>query len=160
MVWNSESDRKKLNSNAIAWTVDGHDDRSVAFAARLMERGVNVRVIDESTKLNGIRISRGSVFVTSVDNPNLINLKELISREAKDLEINVSSITSGYGDGDLPDWGGRHFRLLKKPQIAILSHSGFNSYDVGASWWSIDHHLGIRHSQINAAFINLSLIHI
>ena len=39
-------------------------------------------------------------------------------------------------------------------QIAILSHSGFNSYDVGASWWTIDHHLGIRHSQINAAFIN------
>ena len=154
VVWNSESDRKKINSSAIAWTVDGHDDRSVAFAARLMELGVNVRVVDESTKLNGIRISRGSVFVTSVDNPNLINLKELISREAKDLEINVSSITSGYGDGDLPDWGGRHFRLLKKPQIAILSHSGFNSYDVGASWWTIDHHLGIRHSQINAAFIN------
>ena len=26
-------DRKKINSSAIAWTVDGHDDRSVAFAA-------------------------------------------------------------------------------------------------------------------------------
>ena len=87
-----------------------------------MERGVNVRVVDESTKLNGIRISRGSVFVTSVDNPNLNNLKELISRESKDLEINVSSITSGYGDGDLPDWGGRYFRLLKNTRFAILGH--------------------------------------
>ena len=90
-----------------------------------------MRVVDESTKLNGIRISRGSVFVTSVDNPNLINLKELISRESKDLEINVSSITSmGWR---FPDWE-VGISVFLKPQIAILSHSGFNSYDVGASW--------------------------
>ena len=54
----------------------------------------------------------------------------------------------------MPDWGGRHFRLLNKPQIAILSHSGFSSYDVGVSWWSLDHHLGIRHSQLDASLIN------
>ena len=34
---------------------------------------------------------------------------------------------------------------------AILSHSGFSSYDVGVSWWSLDHHLGIRHSQLNSS---------
>ena len=32
-----------------------------------------------------------------------------------------------------------------------MSHSGFNSYDVGVSWWSIDHHLGIRHSQLDSS---------
>ena len=52
----------------------------------------------------------------------------------------------------MPDWGGRHFRLLKKPQVAILGHSNFNSYDVGVSWWSLDHHLGIRHTQLNGSF--------
>ena len=44
--------------------------------------------------------------------------------------------------------------MLKKPQIAILSHEGFNSYDVGVSWWSIDHHLGIRHSQLNTSILS------
>ena len=62
------------------------------------------------------------------------------------------SLESGFGPEELPDWGGRHFRLLERPQVAILSHSDFNSYDVGVSWWSIDHHLGIRHSQINSSF--------
>ena len=52
---------------------------------------------------------------------------------------------SGFGPEELPDWGGRHFRLLEKPQIAMLSHEGFNSYDVGVSWWSL-YHLGIRHN--------------
>jgi hypothetical protein len=61
-------------------------------------------------------------------------------------------LESGFGNEELPDWGGRHFRLLERPQIAILSHSGFSSYDVGVSWWSLDHHLGIRHSQINSSF--------
>ena len=47
-----------------------------------------------------------------------------------------------------------HFKLLNKPQIAILSHESFSSYDVGVSWWSIDHHLGIRHSQLNSSLIS------
>jgi len=36
--------------------------------------------------------------------------------------------------------------------VAILGHSSFNSYDVGVSWWSLDHHLGIRHSLLNGSF--------
>ena len=62
------------------------------------------------------------------------------------------SVDSGFGAEELPDWGGRHFRLLNRPQIALLSHSGFSSYDVGVSWWSLDHHLGIRHSLVNGTF--------
>ena len=152
--WQTTSTPIALDSNANAWTVNGNDDRSVAFAARLMEKGVNVRVVDQSTKISGAKISRGSVIVAKVDNPNVLNLSKLVSNEDKYLGTLVASISSGYSKGDLPDWGGRHFRLLSRPQIAILSHNGFNSYDVGASWWSIDHHLGIRHSQINSSFIS------
>ena len=68
--------------------------------------------------------------------------------------MSVSAISSGYGAGDLPDWGGSHFRLLTRPQIAILSHARFSSYDVGSSWWAIDSHLGIRHSQVDAAYLS------
>ena len=89
-----------------------------------------------------------------MDNPSYNNLYKTIKTVATDLDISVVSIESGFGPKELPDWGGRHFRLLKKPQIAILSHEGFNSYDVGVSWWSIDHHLGIRHSQIYTSIIN------
>ena len=86
-----------------------------------------------------------------MDNPLNKNLISDIEMIASDLEISLLSIESGFGIKDLPDWGGRHFRLLEKPQIAILSHSDFSSYDVGVTWWSIDQNLGIRHSQINSA---------
>ncbi|MDC2983254.1 M14 family zinc carboxypeptidase [Pseudomonadota bacterium] len=149
--WSPSPPTLEINKNAVIWAVDGKDDRSVAFAARLLEQNIQVRIIDKDSILSGHDLSRGSVAVIAMDNPSYNNLHEAIETVATDLDISVVSIESGFGPKELPDWGGRHFRLLKKPQIAILSHSGFNSYDVGVSWWSLDHHLGIRHSQLNSS---------
>ena len=150
-VWTPSPESLEINQDAVIWAVDGKDDRSVAFAARLLEQNVQVRIIDKNSTLSGHDLSRGSVAVIAMDNPSYSNLHETIKTVATDLDISVVSIESGFGPKELPDWGGRHFRLLKKPQIAILSHSGFSSYDVGVSWWSLDHHLGIRHSQLNSS---------
>jgi len=151
--WKTEAAEINVDSNANAWSVDGDDDRSVTFAARLMEQGLNVRITNKSTNFSDKEISRGSIFVTRMDNPGNVDLHKIILLEASNLDIEVTSTSSGYGEGNLPDWGGRHFKLLTKPKIAILSQNGFSSYDVGVSWWSIDHHLGIRHSQIDASLI-------
>ncbi|MEC8218179.1 MAG: M14 family zinc carboxypeptidase, partial [Pseudomonadota bacterium] len=149
--WIPNSEVIEVTKDAVIWAVDGKDDRSVAFAARLLEQNVQVRIIDKNSNLSGHSLSRGSVAVIAMDNPSANNLHEIVESVATDLNVSVVSIESGFGPKELPDWGGRHFRLLKKPQIAILSHSGFSSYDVGVSWWSLDHHLGIRHSQLNSS---------
>ena len=151
--WNIEKTNELLNTDAIGWSVNGNDDRSVAFAARLMEQNINVRIIDKETKFLDQVLTRGSVFVTKVDNPKNDKLLSIINSTLLDLKISASSVLTGYGNGDLPDWGGEHFRLLTKPQIALLGQSNFNSYDVGSSWWTLDKNLGIRHSQINSSFI-------
>ena len=152
-LWESSSVQLEVDDKAIMWIVDGADDLSVSFAARLMEQDVQVRIVDKDISLSGKNLSRGSPVVIAMDNPNNSSLVELIRTTAKNLNVSVSSLYTGFGPEELPDWGGRHFRLLNKPQIAILSHEGFSSYDVGVSWWSLDHHLGIRHSQLNTAMI-------
>ena len=152
--WASPQVKIDVKEDALMWVVEGQNDTSVSFAARLMEQGLNVRIVDKDIYLSGYSFSRGSVIVFSMDNPNFEKITEIIKSTAIDLNISVSSLFSGYGDEDLPDWGGRHFKLLNKPQIAILSHESFSSYDVGVSWWSIDHHLGIRHSQLNSSLIS------
>ena len=152
--WRAPSVTLALDADANAWWVNGIDDRSVAFAARLLEQDIQVRVIDRATEFSGRALPRGSVFVTAMDNPNRTDLPAKITEQASLLNLDVGSTQSGYGPGDLPDWGGEHFRLLTKPQIAILSQAGFSSYDVGVSWWSIDQFLGIRHSQLDAGYIN------
>ena len=150
--WVKGSSQSEISKDSIIWATDGEDDRSVAFAARLMEQNIQVRIIDKKSFLSGHELSRGSVAVLQMDNPNINDLSSKISQIGSDLEISIVSIESGFGPELLPDWGGRHFRLLEKPQVAILGHSSFNSYDVGVSWWSLDHHLGIRHSLLNGSF--------
>ena len=152
--WAPSSVIQEVNEDALMWAVDGDDDRSVAFAARLMEQDVQVRIIDKESNLSDHNLTRGSVAVIAMDNPEYKNLYNVVKKTATDLDVSVVSIESGFGSEELPDWGGRHFRLLNKPQIAILSHEGFNSYDVGVSWWSLDHHLGIRHSQLNSSLLS------
>ena len=152
--WEFNQTNYEIDKDALMWSVDGNDDRSVAFAARLMELDVQVRIINKATSLSGHELSRGSVVVLGMDNPLMTNLHILVEKIARNLELSVVSIESGFGPEELPDWGGEHFNLLERPKVAILSHEGFNSYDVGVSWWSIDHHLGIRHSQINKSIVN------
>ena len=152
--WEFSQTNYEIDKDALMWSVDGNDDRSVAFAARLMELGVEVRIINKATSLSGHELSRGSVVVLGMDNPLMTDLHILVEKIARNLELSVVSIESGFGPEELPDWGGEHFNLLERPKVAILSHEGFNSYDVGVSWWSIDHHLGIRHSQINKSIVN------
>ena len=152
--WELEAPEIDTQKSAVMWVVDGIDDRSVSFAARLMEQDVQVRIIDKESTLSSYQFSRGSVAVIAMDNPNIENLNDLVNIVATDLNVSVYSVDSGFGPDALPDWGGRHFRLLNRPQIALLSHSGFSSYDVGVSWWSLDHHLGIRHSQLDASLVN------
>ena len=152
--YSTSTPQSQVNDNAIAWLVDGADDRSVAFAARLMERGVYVRFVDEVSEYEGKRFNRGSIAVTVTDNPRVDDLAGAIAQTAAELNIAVYSTATGFGEGDLPEWGGEHFALLARPQVALLSHGNVSSYDVGATWHSIDSHLGIRHSQLDINALN------
>ncbi|WP_100642559.1 M14 family metallopeptidase [Alteromonas facilis] len=144
----------QLMPNAIAWSVNGEDDRSLGFAAQLMEQGVQVRVVDKDASFEGRNIARGSVFVTQMDNPSNTTLVQQVTAMADKFGLGLSAHSSGFGEGELPDWGGRHFKLLTRPQIGLLSQGNVSSYDVGATWWGIDHYLGVRHSQINMNLLN------
>ena len=61
------------------WAVDGMDDASVSFAARLMEQNINVRIVVKIYYLSGENLSRGSVIVIGMDNPNVNNITNYIN---------------------------------------------------------------------------------
>ncbi|WP_371375078.1 M14 family zinc carboxypeptidase [Thalassotalea aquiviva] len=135
--------------NAIAYLVDGASDKSVAFAARLMEQDIKVRVLDKEARFNNQSFNRGTVVVTHHDNlmdeQTLVRLVETTAQETKTKAI---AINQGLGAGDLPDIGGRHFRLLTKPQLGLITQNGISPGDFGSLWHMIDTELGIRHSHL------------
>ena len=140
---------------AVGWIVDGADDLSVAFAARVVEQGVSVRVTDRDVALGDGEYDRGSVVVLPADNGGFDgDLPAVLSATATELGLRLDALTTGFGDGDLPDIGGGHFQLLEPPRIALLTRGGINFYDYGSIWHALDLDLGIRHSQLDETALN------
>ncbi|WOH36109.1 M14 family metallopeptidase [Thalassotalea fonticola] len=135
--------------NTIAYIVDGANDASVGYAARLLEQGIQVRALDRKGVFNEIEFSRGSIVVAVHDNKKSANLISVLAKTAKDTGVTIQAISQGLGEGDLPDIGGEHFKLLKRPQIAMLTQNGISPYDYGHIWHMLDTELGVRHSHLS-----------
>ena len=151
-AYQSENATVDATDNALGFAVDGLDDRSVAFAARLLEQGYKARVLDKAAVLGETELNRGSVVVLNVDNPN-VDVATVAAAQAGELGISLHALTTGLGDGDLPDIGSEHFQLLEKPRLAIAAYSDTNFYDFGAIWHLVDSQLGIRHSHLQKAYL-------
>jgi hypothetical protein len=142
---------------AVARVVDGVDDASVALAARLVERGVEVRVAEKPFELGGHSFSRGSVVVLPFDNRRFdIDFNRMMDEAAAELELVAAAVPTGLGDGDLPDLGGGHFRRLVPLRIAVLARQGVDGTDFGSIWHAIDQRLAIRHSHLDREYLALS----
>jgi hypothetical protein len=72
-----------------------------------------------------------------------------VQQAAMSTGTHVQTISQGLGKGDLPDIGGQYFKILKKPQVAMLTQSGINPGDSGSIWHMLDTELGIRHSHLS-----------
>lgn len=137
-------------ADRLGYVWDGADDQSVAIAARLLEQGHQVRVADRAFHFGDTTFPRGSVLLLAADQRQpLSKLHEAIVDLSQQLMIPARGIHTGWGEGDLPDLGGQHFILLRRPQIALLGHGNVSSYDFGSIWHVIDRYLGITHSHLD-----------
>jgi hypothetical protein len=135
----------------VAFVLDGADDRSVTAAARLMERGLQVRAAEKPFEFDGQKFARGSVVITPLDNRAFAgDWRAAVDATARELGLRAVAVRSGLGEGDLPDLGGQHFKRLEPPRIAVLSGDGFSPPAAGELWHLLDHELGLRHARVNA----------
>lgn len=125
----------------------GADDRSVFAAARLMERGLKLRVLDEDTTLDGKALERGTVVAMRRDNG--AGWDQEFAAVAVELGLPVTAVRGGLGAGDLADIGGEHFDLLEQPRIAVIGRGGTNSQDYGNLHFLLDQRIGIRHTLLD-----------
>lgn len=144
-------------TDAYAWAADGTDGRSLRFAARAMELGLQVHVSDRDFTI-GVRnadgtasnrsFPRGSFLLRRHENPD--DVDELVARAATESRGLVFAVTTGRAPGDGPDLGGGHFELLTQPRVAILSNSPVSSTGCGHLWRYLDEHLGVPVTLVDA----------
>jgi len=135
------------DAKALMLALPGADDRTVYAAARLMERGVKLRVLDEDTTLDGKALARGTVVAMRRDNE--AGFETLVAGVAGDLGLPVTAVRVGLGAGDLADIGGGHFDLLTTPRIAVVGRGGANTQDFGNVYYMLDQRIGVRHSLLD-----------
>lgn len=140
-------------ANATAWVISGHNDDSVAAAARLMERGVLVRVARRPFEWGGAAYERGSVVVMRDDNrENIDDALDALRITCEELGLTAQGSSTGLDpDVEGPDAGGEYFPLLERPRIAVLGRGDVSAYSFGETWFTIDRRLGIRASYLGSA---------
>jgi hypothetical protein len=136
---------------AWGYIVDGRDDASPAVAAQLMHRGVNVAVALRDFTWNGTLHVRGSVIVSIYDNREFDgDLIRHIDDVTRGLGVIATGTDTGFGPGSWnPDGGGGYFQSLRKPRIAMASHSMVSANAFGETWHAIDQKLGIPFSRLD-----------
>ncbi len=130
------------------WIVDGQADASVAFAARALEAGLAVRVSDESFRAAGRAFVRGSLLVRRHE--NAADAVERVARAAASAGVQAFATPTARSRDDGPDLGGRHFDLLARPRVALLSNSPVDTDAFGHVWHLLDAEVGVPCSLIDA----------
>jgi hypothetical protein len=130
------------------WLVNGDADGSVAFAAHALEAGLAVQISDEPFRARGLEFPRGSLLVRRVENGP--DARDLVDRASRSAGVPAVTVTSARSRDDGPDLGGRHFELLERPRVALLSNAPVSSDDFGHAWHTLDVLFGVGVSLIDA----------
>ncbi len=144
---------------AVAWVIDGADDRSVAAAVRLLGLELQVRLADVPFELDGVRFARGSLVVNLDDNrARAATLAADVERAAAETGLALRPVSTGFAERELPDLGGRHFLRLERPRVALVGHGYASTTQYGALWHTLDRELGLATSLLPAhGFADLDL---
>lgn len=129
------------------WLVPGDVDGAVGFAARALEAGLVVHVSDEPFRAHGRDFPRGTLLVRRVENGP--DVRTLVNTAALAAEVAAYPVTSARSPDDGPDLGGRHFELLERPRVALLSNAPVSSDDFGHAWHTLDVVYGVHVSLID-----------
>ncbi|MDX1740129.1 MAG: M14 family metallopeptidase, partial [Rhodothermales bacterium] len=152
----------ELAPSDVGYVVNNVDDAIVAFAARLMERGIRVRVATKDSEIDDRPLLRGSIIVLNTDNrvasedgmtfsePSATNIRDVVANTAAEVGVEVHPVATMQSPGELPDLGHSDYPLLQRPQIALIGRGAVNRYDYGTIWHAIDQELGIRHAHLDA----------
>lgn len=115
-------------------------DPSLFVTARLLQKGVKIRVSQELLVHEGVRFEPGTLLIRNDDQSNSVieHLREQRQGGAAEfIAVNSARIIEG------PDLGDRTFQLLKAPRIAVLGGLGFYDPSLGAVMHLLDVSIGV-----------------
>lgn len=137
-------------NNSYAYLVKWESMEQAGFLARLLQHNIQVRVANEPFTVEGNQYDRGTLVITRGDNPGINLLGAFISGLAKENNIKVNAISTGFVTSG-SDLGSRNFQLIKAPNIAVLGGDQANANDLGHLWFYLEQELKLPLAILDAA---------
>jgi hypothetical protein len=124
----------------------------------LQNAGVIPRVATNEFSFNNSTFSHsftfGAIMIPVSDQPMQKNeLKELISKVARDCRITIYGVNTGFTESGM-DLGSNNFRVLQKPSVAMITGDGASASDAGEIWHMFDTRFNIPVTMVTAARLN------
>jgi hypothetical protein len=132
----------------VGFVFDCTDDRSYHLVAKLLERGYKVWSSRKPFENDGRLFPRGSYQIKLNANPELDT--DDLRKLAEEAGVDVYGVETSRG-GKYADLGGREFRMLKQPRIALVGGYPASAYTFGACWHLLDSQLGMRTTLLETA---------
>ena len=121
---------------SVAYIIPYESDGAGAMAIRLLKEGFRVAVATRTMNAGGRNWNRGT-FVVRISR-NSENVHDAVSRLARELGVNVTTVNTGYAEeGDTPV-GGENVYSLTMPRIAMVADEGIDQTSYGSIWWTLD----------------------
>jgi len=144
----------KLNKKSgYGYLIDFRNSNIYPVLVRLFDSKCHPRVATKPFKIDGRGYEAGTVLLRGHENPD--DLLNVLQKIASDFAIDIRRADSALTE-DGPDLGGRKFKLLAAPQVAIASQWPVRSTSFGSVWYLLDYQLRLQSSPINVQ--NLSHI--
>lgn len=129
------------------YVIDGVDDASSKAVAYLLQHEVAVRVGEKDFDAAGRAFGRGSYLLRKHENgPELVTHLQAAATTAG---VNVFAVDSALATGEGPDLGGGHFKLLRRPRVAVLGQPPFSPSSYGSLWHLLDCELALEVSALD-----------
>ncbi len=116
----------------------------------LLDSGCRLRAATKPFKIGGRGFQPGTVLIRRHENPD--NLADLLEQATADLGVVVIPVDTALCE-EGPDLGGRRFRLLEQPRIAVASQWPISTTSFGSTWFLLDVRLGARASPVSVQSI-------
>ncbi|MHC5006610.1 MAG: M14 family metallopeptidase, partial [Planctomycetota bacterium] len=138
--------RDNESAPTYGWLIDGSSADIHRTLARLFDGDCKPRAATKPFTHGGIRYDRGTILLRRLENPP--GLPAVLGKIAGNNDVDIRPVSSALSS-DGPDLGGRRFRLLQAPRVAIASQWPVASSSFGSTWYLLADRLRMRCSPVN-----------
>lgn len=136
------------------YAIDGNDPNLYRAEGRMLRDGVKFNVSDDIVPVGERALARGTVVILKGNNGK--DVDATLERIARDLNINVVSLESGWTGGKA--FGSESIHFVREPKIALVGGAGVGPTSYGMLWHTLDIDTPVPHSNLALdAFRNADL---